>query len=348
LIGAGQIARQHLNCLRELPEADVVAVCDLSGVAAEMVASRYDVPFWLINNKNLYKLTNSNIIHITTPPTSHFPLASASLEAGAHVIVEKPATRTLDELAALVALAAGHRRALIENYNYLYNKQIMKIREILAETSESPNLDVEITINLNIAGDGAFADQDARHPALSLSGGAIADFLPHLASLSHALVGGHRAVRTLWTRRSRSPLRADEFRALVEAERGTALLGLSAGAQPDAFLVRVYSEQMTIEANLFETSLTIDRVRGGPRPLRPLWNALERARAMRRDAVAGLIRKLSGGPGAYEGLWELLRRCYTSFAIDSRPPVSSDDLLAVNRLVAELQSEISRFDTRSV
>ncbi|TIL80965.1 MAG: gfo/Idh/MocA family oxidoreductase, partial [Mesorhizobium sp.] len=38
LIGTGQIARQHLACLRELPDVEVVAVCDLSRARAECMA----------------------------------------------------------------------------------------------------------------------------------------------------------------------------------------------------------------------------------------------------------------------------------------------------------------------
>ena len=63
-------------------------------------------------------------------------------------------------------------------------------------------------------------------------------------------------------------------------------------------------------ANLFETRLTIDRVRAGPKPLTPLFNGLHEARDVRRGALGSLVRKLSGGPGAYEGLWDLITKTY--------------------------------------
>ena len=46
LIGAGQIARQHLTCLKTLPGVELTAICDLSPATAEAVAERYGVPAW--------------------------------------------------------------------------------------------------------------------------------------------------------------------------------------------------------------------------------------------------------------------------------------------------------------
>src|SRR5262249_56603406 len=131
---------------------------------------------------------------------------------------------------------------------------------------------VEVMLCLDITGPVGFGDPNAPHPALVLPGGAIGDFLPHLASLAHLFAGPHRKVHTLWSSRRDSPLPFDEFRALVDGERATAALTFSSSAQPDAFWLRVHGERMQATANLFETRLTFDRLRGGPKPLRPLLN----------------------------------------------------------------------------
>ncbi|MFI5326421.1 MAG: gfo/Idh/MocA family oxidoreductase, partial [Candidatus Rokuibacteriota bacterium] len=201
-----------------------------------------------------------------------------------------------------------------------------------------PVIHVEVSICLDILGPGGgFADANVRHPALSLAGGAIADFLPHLASLAHAFVGAHRSAHTVWSKRTDTVLPYDEFRALVDAERGTASLGFSASSQPDAFWLRVYGERMAATTNLFETRLTFDRVRGGPKPLRPLLNGLEEGKAIRRAAVGSLMRKFKLGPGAYDGMWDLLGRSYRALQDGSTPPVTLPDVLAVNRLVDALK-----------
>jgi predicted dehydrogenase len=341
LVGTGQIARQHLSCLSTLPEVEVVAVCDLSPALAESTAERFGVPAWYTDHRRLLNEVRPDVVHVTTPPTSHFCLAMTALDAGAHVIVEKPATVTRAELETLVDHASKRGRILVEDYNYIFNDATRRILALVAAGDCGAVIHVEVLICLDILGPGSpFTDVNAPHSCLSMVGGAIADFLPHMASLAHQFVGPHRSVQTFWSKRGvrPSPLPSDEFRALVDAERGSAFLGFSANTQPDAFWLRVYGERMQAVANLFETRLTVERVRGGPKPLRPLFNGLAEARDVRRAAFSSLNRKLSGGPAAYEGLWDLLARTYRALASQSEPPITPRQIIEVNHLVDALKA----------
>ncbi|WP_406696198.1 Gfo/Idh/MocA family oxidoreductase [Singulisphaera sp. Ch08] len=344
LIGTGQIARQHLRCLRELPDVEIAAVCDLSPGLAECAAERFGVPRWFRDHRALLAEVRPDVVHVTTPPTSHFHLTMDALDAGAHVIVEKPITTTLTELAALNSRALENNLTIVENYNYLFNEQIIRILEYIANGELGAVTGVNIDICLDILGKGSsFADPNLPHPCLSMAGGAIADFLPHLASLAHCFVGSHRSARTVWTKRSSSPLPSDEFRALVDAEGGIATLGFSASSQPDAFWVRVQGERMHASANLFETRLTINRLRDGPKPLRPLRDALDEAKTIRRAAYKTLWRKLEGGAASYEGLWTLIAETYYAIAHDGTPPVTPKQMIEVNHLIDDLKPvEISQ------
>lgn len=340
VIGTGQIARQHLRCLSEIPEVEVVGVCDLSPVLAEATAERFAVPAWYSDHRRLLEEIRPDVVHVTTPPPSHFSLGMAALDAGAHVIVEKPATMTRAELEILIRHASERGRVLVEDYNYLFNDATRRILGLIASGDFGAVLHVEVMICLDILAPGSpFVDPNSPHPCLSMAGGAIADFLPHLASLAHRFVGPHRSAQSLWSKRGTrsSPLPSDEFRALVDAERGSAFVGFSANIQPDAFWLRVYGEKMQAVANLFETRLTIDRTRGGLKPLRPLFNGLREARDVRRAALGSLKRKLSGGPGAYEGLWDLLSRTYRALGSGSEPPVTPRQIIEVNHLVDDLR-----------
>ena len=334
LIGAGHIARQHLACLRELPGVEIAGVCDLSPATAESAAERFNIARWFTDSNVMLETVRPDVVHVTTPPGSHFALASTALNAGAHVVVEKPVTATYDELVTLAERSRQTGRALVEDYNYIYNSATRRILDLIESGDFGQVVHVEVFITLDILGKGSpFIDPNAPHPCLALKGGAIADFLTHLASLAHAFVGAHRVAYPIWSKRESSPLPYDEFRAVIEAERGTACLGFSGRAQPDAFWLRVYGTKMNAVANLFETRLTLDHLRGGPKPLRPLWNSMSEAIAIKRSAFGSLTRKLSGGPGAYEGLWELLARSYQAFQSGKTPPIDLKDVLEVNALV---------------
>jgi predicted dehydrogenase len=342
LIGAGQIARQHLACLQELEGVQIGAVCDLSPATAECAAERFRIPRWYTDHREMLAAERPDVVHVTTPPSSHFRLATDALQAGAHVFVEKPATENIEETRAIARTANATGRALVENHNYLFNQAT---REILAQIDSGAAgrvLHVEALICLDILGPTGFADPNLPHPALRMAGGAIADFLPHLASLAWRFVGPHRAAHAVWSKRAQSPLPYDELHAVVDAERGSASLGFIAAAQPDAFWLRVYCERMQATTNLFETRLTFDRVLGGAKTLQPLRNGLREARDIRRASFGSLWRKLSGGPGPYDGLWELVRSTYAALEKGGELPVGLRQVEEVGELVAALKPQESR------
>lgn len=338
LIGAGQIARQHLACLQTLDGVEIAAVCDLSAATAEAAAERYGVGAWFTDHRQMLASVRPDVVHVTTPPASHVSLCMDALDAGAHVIVEKPATTAFADLVALQNRAQNAGRHLIEDYNYIFNQAPQNILAKVESGEFGAVTHVEVMIALDISGPDGFADPNLPHPALALSGGAIGDFLPHVASLAQRFVGAHKTVHTIWQKRGSGPLPYDEFRGLVDGERGTAVVAFSMHAQPDAFWLRVYGERMQATANLFETRLTFDGPRNVPKPLRPLLSGLDEGRRIRRAAVSTLLRKFRG-PGAYEGLWELIARSYHAFARGTEPPVTARQVFEVNALVEALKPQ---------
>jgi predicted dehydrogenase len=316
-------------------------VCDLSPAVAESVAERFGVPGRYTDHREMLGAVAPDVVHVTTPPGAHFAVAMDALRAGAHVVVEKPIVAGDGSLEELLDEAERRGRHAIENYNYVFNPQTRRIRSLIAGGELGRLVHVEVDLAVDVLGEGSpFADRNRPHPVLGLPGGVVADFLPHLASLTYFLIGEHRGVSTVWSRRCHdSPLEVDDLRALVEGERATASLSFSAASQPDGFWLRVHGTRMRVEANLFEPRLTTERVRGVPPPLFPVLNGLGEMAAIARAAAGGLWGKLSGAPGAYAGLWELVGRTYGAIASGAAPPVTPADVRAVNRLVADLTAE---------
>lgn len=341
VIGTGTMGCQHLACLRELAGVEIAGVCDLSPALAEAASERYGVPRWFTSHAQLLEEVRPDVIHITTPPPSHFELAMDAMDAGAHVLVEKPIATSLERFLALKSLAEERRRVLVEDQNYLFNPPLQQVFHLIESGAFGQVCHVEAMICVNILGPGSrFADRNAPHPCLSLPGGVIADFLTHLASVACAFVGPHLSVRTLWSKReTESPLPSDEFRALLECRTGTAALAFSSHSQPDAFWVQIHGTKMQASANLFESTLTFTRTLPGSRALMPFRNGLREALDTGEGAVRALWRRLSGRVLAYEGMWELVARLYTALRTQSEPPVSMAQMEAVNRLVADLTRE---------
>ena len=104
LIGAGQIARQHLACLRTLPSVELVAVCDLRELLLRPLPSVMAYLPWFIDHREMLDKTRPDVVHVTTPPNSHFRLALDSLEAGAMSSWKSLRTSTLQELETLTGI----------------------------------------------------------------------------------------------------------------------------------------------------------------------------------------------------------------------------------------------------
>jgi predicted dehydrogenase len=346
LIGAGYIAREHLACLKQLGNVEVVAVCDRSPVMAEATADQFRVPDWFTDSAAMLAAVKPDVVHIATPPRSHVPLAIEALEAGAHVFVEKPIATGIADLEKLRAAADARGLWCIEDHNYLFNPAVQRLLTMQRSGELGEVVHVEITFCVDIAGPGSrHADPNATGPSPfeGLPGGPFIDFATHLAYLAHAFVGAHRSVDVVARKRSSNPaLAADELRALVDCERGTASLGFSSHSQPDLFSLRVHGTKLRAEASLFEPLLRIEKVRSGPSPLQPVFNGLSAAKAHATSAIAGLARKLAGRPLTYAGLYTLLEQMYDALETGAEAPIAASDIAATNALVFDLLGAVDR------
>ncbi len=110
IVGCGKIADSHASQIQRIPECEIVGVCDREPLLARQLYERFPVKRYFVDLTELLTETRPDVVHITTPPESHFEIAKLCLEAGCHVYVEKPFTLNADEARRLIALA--NKRAL--------------------------------------------------------------------------------------------------------------------------------------------------------------------------------------------------------------------------------------------
>lgn len=338
VIGAGAIAKQHLGALQATPHAEAVGVCDLSPAMAESTAERFRIAEWGTDYRELLHKLRPDAVQVTTPASTHGAIARDCLDAGAHVLVEKPITASLEEYEQLAEHAVQSDRWLLEDHNYAFNRDVLRLLADRDAGRFGEIRHVEVQINLPLFAAGSrFADSDCPHPAMREPLGAVSDFLTHLSYLAIAFVGPHRAVKTL--ARHDSSAKASvirEFRAMIDAQHGSALLSLCTGSEIDGFWLRVEGSLRRAEVNLFEVGSVATSSLSGPQPLAPIRNMLGRAGAEFLNAPRSLSRKLSGGPGAYEGLWALVDAMYAQIAAGGEPPITPETTHATNALVAAI------------
>lgn len=338
IIGCGAIAREHLTALAGLDLVDVVAVCDLSPVKAEATAERFGIAKWYVSCDELLADLRPDLVHVTTPPASHFAIVKSCLSAGLNVICEKPITIDYSDFISLKQLALTNRCMLTETQQMRDHSSVRRIRQMLESGALGDLLELQICISLNIFGaDSPYVDPNAPHFSAKLHGGVIGDFLPHIAYLTYMFTGPVIDFRTIWGKHvADSPLAADEFRCLIKGERAAAYVSFSGNAQPNAFLIRLGGTKMRVEANLYEPPrLTVKRRRPGNLAVTAMVDGIVESRDVLWGSLAGFWRKLAG-TSSYDGLREFLARTYRAIGMDEPPPVPLEEIDAVARLLDSL------------
>jgi predicted dehydrogenase len=105
--------------------------CDRDPRRTEAIARNF--PSVEVTNDPEAVIANDEIdaVAIATPVGTHFALAKAALEAGKHVLVEKPLTSCVEHAEELVDLAAGKGRVLMVDHVFVYSPAVQKIKQIV-------------------------------------------------------------------------------------------------------------------------------------------------------------------------------------------------------------------------
>jgi predicted dehydrogenase len=334
LIGCGAIAREHLAVLAELQNVEVAGICDLSAARAEATAERFKIKKWFTNHQQLLTELEPDLVHITTPPSSHFSIAKSCLSAGLNVLCEKPITVNYDEFRILKELAVTSRCMLMESQQLRFHSSVLRIRDLLKSGELGDLLEVQMFVAVNSGAGSAYADRNAPHFSSYLRGGVVGDFLPHIAYLMHMLIGSASDLRTIWSKRLvDSPISADEFRAIIKGEHATGHVTFSGNAQPGGFWLTVVGTRMRAEANLFELPrITFRRSRAGEPALMSLVDGVQESRDGLQGTIAAFWKKL-GGVGSYDGLTEIIAQTYRAVEMKEPQPIPLEEIDQVARLV---------------
>ena len=105
IIGCGKIADSHASQIMRIKGCEMVAVCDREPLMARQLYERFPIKQHFTDVQEMLAVTKPDVVHIATPPQTHFELAKHCLESRTHVYVEKPFTLFEEQAQILVRLA---------------------------------------------------------------------------------------------------------------------------------------------------------------------------------------------------------------------------------------------------
>ena len=326
IIGCGQIATTHIPYIQAQPNARIVGLADASEERARELATRFHISSVYRTLGDLLHAERPDVVHILTPPQTHAALAIAAMEAGCHVLVEKPMAATLEEAEAMEVVARRHGVKLCVDHNHLFDPALVQARTLVKQGTIGQVVWVESFEGFDVgAPDNPYVKPGAAdHWVHQLPGGIFQNLAPHPAYLLLAFLGEPTNIQAVAQKTGRVPTAfADELRVLVSAEDGLGCFMVSLSIQPFMKYVHIYGTEATIYVNLTTNSLILLKNRRLPRALARGMRGLEEGMQLLGSTVANAVRVATGRLRSYPGMGVLITEFYHSIAADGSPPVDS-------------------------
>jgi predicted dehydrogenase len=129
--GLGYWGPNLVRNLHDLEGATVHYICDLQSELVESVRRRYPAVKGTTSFETMISDPQIDAVVIATPVSSHYALAKAALEAGKHVLVEKPLATSVEQGAHLIDIAERHGLVLMSGHTFLYSPAVLKIKGLI-------------------------------------------------------------------------------------------------------------------------------------------------------------------------------------------------------------------------
>ena len=132
VVGCGRVAQQHhLPIIASLPEAELVAVCDVDGETRKRLVQQYGLRASFEHYQDLVALDELDALMVAAPTQFHAEVGVAALEAGKHVMIEKPLALGLDEVDRLETAAQAAQKTVAVGMNSRWHRLARAARDVV-------------------------------------------------------------------------------------------------------------------------------------------------------------------------------------------------------------------------
>lgn len=350
VVGCGKIADQHLLAIRRVPGCQLVAVCDREPLMARQLAERFGCSASYADLGTMLQEAAPVVVHITTPPQSHFALGCQCLEAGCHVYLEKPFTVTASECDELIRRAERVDRQITAGHNLQFAAESIEMRRLVENGflgGKPVHLESHFSYDLADVSYVGPVLGNRNHWVRQLPGKLLHNLLSHgIARLAEFL--DDELTDVIARAHQSSRLRdlggeevLDELRVLIRDRSGTtALFCFSTQLKPGLNQLRLYGPDNAITVDGAHGSVIRHQARSYKSYLTyllpPLVMAREHLRNAGRNFGSFLHRRLHQD----SGMKELIERFYRSVRAEAPPPIPYREIRLTARLMEDIFAQI--------
>jgi predicted dehydrogenase len=350
VVGCGKIADAHASQIRRIGGCEIVAACDREPLMAQQFCDRFPAGRPFTEVTDLLRTARPDVVHVTTPPASHFEVARACLEHGCHVYVEKPFTLYAEEAEELVAIAHRVGVRITAGHDDQFGHAARRMRALVRDgyLGGAPvHMESYYCYDLTEPGYAKALLSDRRHWVRSLPGGLIQNVISHgIARIAEFLTSDSPRVvahgfvsprlRALGEREI-----VDELRVIItDDERTTAYFTFSSQMRPSLHGFRLYGPRNSLL--LDPDHETLIRLRGGrfksygEKFIPPLLIARQQVASVAVNARAFLRRDFH----MKSGMKYLIEAFYGSIASDGPAPIPYAEILRTAKIMDAIFEQI--------
>ncbi len=128
LLGCGFVSRHHLDAWRGIPEAAIVALCEVDPARLEAASARAPRARLYRDSRDLFDAERLDFVEICTGPSTHPALVTQAAAHGAHVLCQKPSANTRPELLAMIDACDAHGVRLMIHENWRFRSWYRAMR----------------------------------------------------------------------------------------------------------------------------------------------------------------------------------------------------------------------------
>ncbi|MCD4671118.1 MAG: Gfo/Idh/MocA family oxidoreductase [Anaerolineaceae bacterium] len=130
VIGVGSMGKNHARVYADLPDVELAAVSDVSPELAQSIGEKYGVPGYA-DYRRMLSVEKPDAVSIVVPTAMHEEVALAVMEAGVHLLIEKPIAATVDEGRRIIQRAKELERVLMVGHIVRFNPAMQELKKKL-------------------------------------------------------------------------------------------------------------------------------------------------------------------------------------------------------------------------
>lgn len=350
IVGCGKIAEAHAEIIKTVTDAKLMATCDKEILMARQLAERYGAESYYDDLLNMLEKEKPDVVHITTPPQSHYEIAKICMNAGCHVFIEKPFTVNAEETQELINLARNKNLKITVGTDEQFSHIAMQMRKLVSEgwLGEPPyHMDCYYCYDL---GDERYVRaflKNRSHWLWQLPGQLIQNIIPHpimkmceFLGLEKVEVNAFGFTSKFLINLGESGLK-DELRATIWDNNGsTAYLTFSTQIRPPIRQFAIYGTRNGLILDQDHHALL--KIPGSTyksylEKTLPLNNL---ARQYRKNMFANIRLFMKRQFQMKRGLYNLINLFYQSIESNSPPPIPYEKIIQSSEIIDMITKQI--------